>query len=157
MIFRGLNSKGDTIVEVLIAVAVLGMIIAGAYTVTNKSLQQIRQSQERNEAYNIAIANADRLNEAVAKDASLAGAAKPNIFCIKNDLTTASASTPSTTDLAVATSSSYNIACPSFGPSGRYRVYIDRDITPANNFTVYIVWDKVGGGTDRAQVSYRTK
>ena len=45
-----LNTRGDTIVEVLIATAVVSIVLTGALTVSNSSLKQIRAAQERSEA-----------------------------------------------------------------------------------------------------------
>ena len=45
-----LNTRGDTIVEVLIATAVVSIILTGALAVANNSLKQIRSAQERSEA-----------------------------------------------------------------------------------------------------------
>jgi hypothetical protein len=45
-----LNTRGDTIVEVLIATAVVSIILTGALAVSNSSLKQVRSAQERSEA-----------------------------------------------------------------------------------------------------------
>ncbi|MCA9342582.1 hypothetical protein KC950_01020 [Candidatus Saccharibacteria bacterium] len=48
------NIRGDTIVEVMIALAVLGFIIVGAYSIASRSLNATRIAQERGEATKIA-------------------------------------------------------------------------------------------------------
>jgi len=48
------NQVGDTIVEVLLAVGVVGLAVAGGYGIANRSLRQARQAQERGEAIKIA-------------------------------------------------------------------------------------------------------
>lgn len=48
------NSFGDTIIEVMLALAVLGAIIGGGYSVATRSLNGVRVSQERSEATQIA-------------------------------------------------------------------------------------------------------
>ncbi len=48
------NTRGDTIIEVLIAMAILALILTGGYVTTNKSLQQIQGAQEKNQALGIA-------------------------------------------------------------------------------------------------------
>ena len=47
---RKLAERGDTIVEVLISIAVVSLILGGAYVTTNKSLQGTRAAQERSDA-----------------------------------------------------------------------------------------------------------
>jgi len=47
------KDRGDTIVEVLIAIAVAAFAIGTAYAISNKSLQNAISARERNEAINI--------------------------------------------------------------------------------------------------------
>jgi Tfp pilus assembly protein PilV len=48
--FKLLQQTGDTIVEVLIAMSVIGFIIGTAYVITNTSTTEELQSQERSDA-----------------------------------------------------------------------------------------------------------
>src|SRR5579884_937422 len=45
-----LNSRGDTIVEVMIVLAILGLAISIAYSTANRSLMEARQAQENSYA-----------------------------------------------------------------------------------------------------------
>ena len=47
---RALSERGDTLVEVLIAIAVVSLILGGAFVTTNKNLQATREAQERGNA-----------------------------------------------------------------------------------------------------------
>ena len=58
---KKLNIKGDTIVEVLVSLALTSMVIAAVYTTANKSLLGARQSQERLQAMKIAESQAEEL------------------------------------------------------------------------------------------------
>jgi prepilin-type N-terminal cleavage/methylation domain-containing protein len=49
-----LNNKGDTIIEVMISMAILGLILGGAYYTANQSLNNIRAANEHSVAANIA-------------------------------------------------------------------------------------------------------
>lgn len=49
-----LDKRGDTIIEVMLALAVLGAIIGGGYSVATRSLNGVRISQERGEATKLA-------------------------------------------------------------------------------------------------------
>ena len=48
------NVAGDTIVEVMLALAILGLVLGGAYIVTNQSTLNERRAQERNIALQLA-------------------------------------------------------------------------------------------------------
>jgi prepilin-type N-terminal cleavage/methylation domain-containing protein len=47
---RRLNQRGDTIVEVLLAMAVMSLVLVGAYVTTNKNEITLQNSQEREQA-----------------------------------------------------------------------------------------------------------
>lgn len=47
------NTRGDTIVEVLISISVLSLILTASYALANRSSQGVRQAQERSEALKI--------------------------------------------------------------------------------------------------------
>ncbi len=49
-----LNKRGDTIIEVMISMAILGLILGGAYYTANQSLNNIRAANEHSIAINIA-------------------------------------------------------------------------------------------------------
>lgn len=68
-----LNNKGDTIVEVLLAIAVVGAAMSAAFVSANQSLNGTRLSQERTEAIKIAQGQVDSLY-AAAKDPSKSSA-----------------------------------------------------------------------------------
>lgn len=51
---RPLDNRGDTILEVLISVAVVGLMLVSVATLTNRSLLTTRQAQENGEAQKIA-------------------------------------------------------------------------------------------------------
>jgi Tfp pilus assembly protein PilV len=58
---KTMSQKGDTIVEVLIAMTVLATVIAGAYAISNKSMISAQQAQERTQATKLAEGQVDRL------------------------------------------------------------------------------------------------
>lgn len=49
-----LRQRGDTLVEVLIAITIISLILGGAYVVSNNSLRATLDSQEHNEALQLA-------------------------------------------------------------------------------------------------------
>jgi prepilin-type N-terminal cleavage/methylation domain-containing protein len=79
------SQRGDTIVEVLIAMAVITMVLAGAYVVTNRSLSATRSAQERTIALKLAESQLEQVKAlAAASPDNIFGAAAPSPFCISN-------------------------------------------------------------------------
>lgn len=83
---RRLNSKGDTIVEVLLAITVVSAVLAGAYVSTSRSLKANRAAQERAEATEFVQQQAERLKY-VSSTSNAASVFASGPFCIKDDLT----------------------------------------------------------------------
>jgi Tfp pilus assembly protein PilV len=48
------NSRGDTIVEVLISIVILALVLSGAYHTANASLNNVTDAQERTQALDVA-------------------------------------------------------------------------------------------------------
>lgn len=63
MRLRWAKQRGDTIVEVMLAMAVVGMVLGVAYGITNRSVQVGRSAQERSEALKIAETQIELLKE----------------------------------------------------------------------------------------------
>lgn len=61
MSLKILNKKGDTIVEVMLAMTVLAMVIGGAYSIANRGMIASQQAQQRITATKIAEAQLERL------------------------------------------------------------------------------------------------
>jgi prepilin-type N-terminal cleavage/methylation domain-containing protein len=73
--------KGDTLVEVLIAIAIVTLILGGAYVTTSHSLQATRAAQERSIALKLAESQIERIKGLAADDPdTLFTASSP--FCI---------------------------------------------------------------------------
>lgn len=139
---RRLKSSGDTIVEVLLAIAVLGAVLSGAYVSASHSQKNIRQAQERGEALQFVQAQQELIKDMAANDLKSGALFSESLpFCVNN---------------------SYNIetilANCRFGTDGRYGVNVLRTGNPASGhlFTVTAVWDNViGSGEDNITSSYR--
>ena len=152
---RKISQHGDTIVEVLIAVAIAGAVLAGAYTIANKSSQQVRMAQERSEAQKIATSLVERLNGAVVT-APTVGATNP--FCFESSTTNIKNFTISVVPaLATDTFDSlvYDAQCTRTNGALTYYTIIERNSDPT--FTVHVRWSKLGGGTnEEVTLRYRT-
>jgi len=81
---KPLNQIGDTIVEVLLSVVVIGMAIGLAYGVATRSLKANRQAQERTEALKLAESQVERLKKLASTDTGGAGGVfdKSTAYCL---------------------------------------------------------------------------
>lgn len=139
---------GDTMVEVLIAIAVVSLILGGAYVTTNRSLLATRAAQERSIALKLAEGQLEQL-KGIASDPArtklIFGTTAPDPFCI------------SPTGDPVSTTPITNCQ---FGPGGGpamaepiFSISIDRT---GSSFVLDETWSDVTGQvTDRLQLRYR--
>ncbi len=137
-----LNNSGDTIVEVLVAIVVVGSVLAGAYITSNKSLNANRASQERGEALKYTEAQLEQVRADPAK-----ALAQPAGFCYKADGTIQPlpVGTPNT-NLSADDFSKYTNCNPGAIPGG-----YNLSITQASNvYTVRARWLRSGGGGNDA-------
>lgn len=138
---KRLSHAGDTLVEVLLAIAVLSGIMGITYAIANRAQRNTQLSQQRAEATGVAQTQVERLrairdSSTVTRDnfpnffSSFTGAANP--FCIE------SLSTPPVSgDLKDAT---LPANC-GFGTNDRYRVRTVFDST-RRQFTVSVSWTR---------------
>ena len=88
---KKVTSAGDTIVEVMIVLAVLGLAFSTSYAIANKGLQQSRNAEEHSEALGIINSQVELLRSVFAKQAGGTLPISPNPFCLASPTTTNSA------------------------------------------------------------------
>lgn len=143
-----LRQRGDTIVEVLIAIAVVSMILGGAYVTTHRSLLATRAAEERGNALKLAESQVEQLKGLAKSDPDLIfGAGTPMPFCI-----------PTSTGTPV-TASSANCQVNAAGAATTvqpiYSLSISRG-SDGNTFTVTNTWTNAAGKiTDSLRLIYR--
>lgn len=79
------NKRGDTIVEVLLAITALSLVLSGAYVLANRSTLSFRQAQERGESQKIAQSQLELLKKYLTVPDPEHGV--PNdgeVFCLVN-------------------------------------------------------------------------
>ena len=91
------HNQGDTIIEILVCLAVMGAALVISSSLANRSLFHMRQAQERTEALKLAEEQAERIKQSLLIYGSApsfdphaifyAGALSSPGFCIKADLT----------------------------------------------------------------------
>lgn len=126
------NSRGDTLIEVLLAISIVGLILVASYALANRSTQAIRQAQERSEA----LKNAESQVESLITFLNSGQATPTGAFCLNG-----------TTPVAG--------GC-SFGPDGRYGLSISTEPSNPNTYNITVRWDRVtGGGQDELTLRHR--
>lgn len=154
----GAGQSGDTIVEVIIAVLIIATVLAGAFTLTNRSVRSVQDSEEHAEALQLLQGQVELLRY----KASVAGALMPpNLmtlstgFCIGTNGTIYQPASTNSNCLVNAQGSSgqansfysLSISSPSSAPaSGATTVF---------NFVA--TWSALGGGTNAVQLSYKVE
>lgn len=159
------SSRGDTIVEVLIAIAIVSTVLAGAFTVTQKSTQAVRDSQERSEVLQLLQGQVEMVRDMALKATStddppfaIAGSPTSKYFCIDNDPTSATVNQPvpfTQTDISANNyQADYPNACRGLGSGKLYNIAVSYDDT-TNVFSFEAHWDGVTGSTDNERLAYR--
>jgi prepilin-type N-terminal cleavage/methylation domain-containing protein len=142
--FKEMRERGDTIVEVLIAIAVISLILGGAYVTTNGSLRATRSAQERGNALKLVESQVEQLKGVLASDAgAIFGGGAPSPFCLYNNAVVA----PSSGNCRVDTAGTPTTAEPRF----------DLAITRVGQtFTIRNTWVDVGGNQNaETKITYR--
>lgn len=148
------QENGDTIVEVLIAVMVVGMAITISYAVANRSLRISRQSQERSEAAKIASGQVEYLKALAKETGSNNVFSKGTVFCVKSDGTPTVNGAFAAYGSAIKESDNSLSGYPEACVSGEYHTAIQE--TSPNQFDVVTRWLGYGSGTmQEVNIKYR--
>lgn len=126
MPLKTLKQRGDTIVEVMLCLAIMGAALALAYGIATRSLTQVREAQERGEALKLAEEQAERIKQSIAINPNIIfDGSSIRSFCIDKNL--------NVTNIASATD------CPSDSNPDYYVGVIyfkDRNSIPGNEFYI---------------------
>ena len=139
------RQRGDTIVEVLIAIAVIGAVLGGAYVVVNNSANNNQAAQERTAAVGVAESQLELLRSYAAAGTLPADGEK---FCLSD--TGNVVKTTITGVLPAASDAGYPAQCIT---DERYVAGIVAGGT--NKFTVYVTWDGLTGGRSQVSIAYK--
>jgi type II secretory pathway pseudopilin PulG len=132
------SESGDTIVEVLIVLSILGLAFAIAFATSNHSLQEARNAQEHSAALQYMSGQIEHMR-ADASDAALF-AALNTPFCMN----------PTTGALV----NPYNATTCSTGPPVNYQLTITQ--TSTELFRIDVAWNGVGRlGNQQEQLFYK--
>lgn len=157
-----LGSRGDTIVEVLIAIAIIGMILGGALASANRSLQAERRAQERTEASRVAEQQLELLKLSSQQSDSIYTGV--NDFCVDNNLSRYNFSSLPSSDYrndahTLQPGGNYPVECQiAYNNNGYfYYAWISRstDMLDPDNFNIRVRWDGAGGIRQQVSFNYR--
>jgi prepilin-type N-terminal cleavage/methylation domain-containing protein len=146
------RERGDTLVEVMVAIVIVATVIGGAYVVSNRSLQSTRSAQERSSALKLAEAQLEQLkNQVTADSTKIFGAAVPTNFCLASDATGTHVY-----DFTNAAQKANCVTNANGTPTTAEPKYTINVIRTGNNFKLTETWvDFSGNFSDSLQLNYR--
>jgi prepilin-type N-terminal cleavage/methylation domain-containing protein len=141
------NMRGDTLVEVMMSMAVVGMVIGVSYSIANRSARAGRIAQEQTEALKLTESQIE-LVKAAAENPLLTSAVFPasgSPYCVTVD--------PVTDAMQVVASS--NAGCLNRGTANRYNVQVKyTNAGGQDNFLATTSWESLSGPTT-VKIAYR--
>lgn len=155
--FRNLNSRlhirsqtGDTIVEVLLCLAVIASVLTFTFVTVNKNSQAVRRSQERTEALQLAQGQVEILKEYL-KDPSSPPITNSDYFCLdlSPGITKYQVSAPYSALQFPLTADDFSKYRPQCIKNNRYHLLIRQDdiylADPSNpTYLIQVRWDGFG-------------
>lgn len=146
------NQNGDTIVEVMLAIVIVGMVLVASYSASARALRTGRFAQEQTEALKLAESQIEKIKYVAGLDASVT---PPNVFDVSQPANQVFCIDDSIPFKKVLLSDiDYNAACTKI--SGLYSLLVTYDGTAADVFTVKVTWERQA--TDQlgvVQVAYK--
>lgn len=144
------GQTGDTIVEVIIAVMVVATLLGGAFIVTNRSTQAVRDSQEHAEALQALQGQVELLRSAAKSQKLPPSLATP--FCFDSSVT-------------AQTGSNMSLCTGAGGPAGYAFSIVCSPVSagcPASSgktttFDLKATWSSLSGATDNVFLSYKVE
>ncbi len=137
------NQRGDTIIEVLIAIAIVTTVLAGAFVSANNSFNTTQGNKDRDEALRVAQTQLERLRSiGSTTDKSCISAAPAAV--------TNSGFEPDVAIDNLSTGANYNAGCKvSFGGGATYHVNI---AASGSDYAIHVRWQRAGGGTNQETI-----
>lgn len=137
------KQAGDTIVEVVIAVAVVSSVLVGAFTVSSSSVRAIRDSEEHSEALQLLQGQVELLRAAAGTKGTLTAFSLTSPFCLDGALN----HYPNTDSHCLA-NSLYQLSIT--GPASP-------SSTSTSTFYLQAKWAALAGGYDYVYLTYRVQ
>lgn len=166
MIFwqRRRDQSGDTIVEVLIAIAVVSSVLTGAFIVSQKSAMAVRDSQEHGEMLQVLQGQVELVRSMALNETDISAGiydTSPLYFCIDASNPAAPKRVNFTGPLPglAADTFNYDVAKKCNNIQGRYNVAVSYGGNPDTGgsgvFNFVGRWDGIQGVKNEERLSYR--
>lgn len=143
------HQAGDTIVEVIIAVLVVASLLTGAFVVTNRSTQAVRDSQEHAEALQALQGQLELLRATAAAKKLPPALTSP--FCLNSSLNNFPANSTSCTGAGGPVGYQLSIVCSTASGTDGCPAAAGKTAT----FDLTATWSSVSGGTATVYLSYK--
>jgi len=140
------HQAGDTIVEVMIAVAVVSTLLAGAFIVTNRNTQAVRDSEEHAQALQLLQGQVELLRHAAGISYTSSPKPLPASLSTGFCLDTTAYYQPAATQAQCLLDNLYRvtISSPTSAPN-----------VGTTTFNLTATWSALGGGSDEVFLSYK--
>lgn len=135
------QQRGDTIIEVLISIAIVSLVLAGSYAITNRNVTTSQDTQEHGQALLIVQQQIEGLRYLSASGTDLT-----TTFPASHCVSLAGVPTPSS-------SCSMNSSGAACGVGACYTVSITQPPI-ANTYNVAVTWSDVRGNTAKVSMDY---
>ncbi len=150
LVHKSLSQAGDTIIEVMLAVTVVGMVVGASYSIATRALRTGRYAQEQTEALKLAETQLEKLKYKAslyrAGDSIIGtifdGSAAQRNFCLDDDATFSK---------VAASDGTYNAKCTNI--SGLYTALINYD--GSDLYQVAVSWESPTSRPASVDISYR--
>jgi prepilin-type N-terminal cleavage/methylation domain-containing protein len=170
---KRMSNRGDTIIEVLLAIAIVGSVLTGAFVAINRSMNASQQAQERSQATKLVEIQLERLKSITNNTTvDIFNTLKPRTLCLdttvtRRDFPGSAIPLPSRdADLLDANPpGNYPANCIVDSAGNTYSgasnsiafyVSLERDAANPNQFTGRARWHRAGGaGREEAAITYR--
>ncbi len=142
---------GDTIIEVLLAMAVIGIVLASAFGLANQAVRTGRDAHERGEALKLAESQLELLKSYAKSGSSNVATHGFLNFCVNMN-------SPAV-GFEIVDASACTDLTPSGNSGGLYAVDITKNGASAISYTINITWDQINSkaaDTGKVTLYYRT-
>lgn len=156
MSIKPLQQAGDTIVEVLIVIIVLGTVVAAGYGIATRSLQSTQLAQEKTYALKLAEGQLESLKAAAEQNPAIL--ANTNGFCLNGTTSTDINGGSPTSTMASEIYANYPNECkkdPNNQNCASYCYHYGIKRVGDNSFTATVRWDGPAASKQQIELSYR--
>ena len=128
---------GDTIIEVLLSMSIIGLVLGSAFGIANRSVNVGQDAQERSEALKIAESQLEQFKSTYPKDSTIRARSDVQPFCFES-----SALSP----VKDASDAKSCLKQNGSGGTGLYDIAIipPSGASPTASYEVRITWDRLG-------------